>query len=129
MTPPQLHMHLELLFRAGILATSTVGEPGAHGAAVTGMQGIGVRTPRAAAVAAATIGLAGELHIPNGMMFIIGLLSIILAIGMEVMTRFIGSTFKVPGVAQKLHCSMAPPQTSIPMEFTTLVYDRIYEFS
>ena len=36
------------------------------------MQGIGVSTPRAAAVAAATVGFAIELHIPNGMMFTIG---------------------------------------------------------
>ena len=53
-TPPQLHMHLELLFSAGILATSTVGEPGVHGAVMTGMHGWGVSAPIAAAVAAAT---------------------------------------------------------------------------
>jgi hypothetical protein len=98
-----LHIHLELLFSAGILATRTVGDPGAQGAAVTGTQGIGVSTPKAAAVAAATVGLAGELHMPNGVMFMIGLLSIIVAIGMEVRTRFTGSTFKVPGAAPKLH--------------------------
>jgi hypothetical protein len=108
-------MHLELLLRAGILATRTVGEPGAHGAAVTGTQGIGVSTPKAAAVAAATVGLAGELHMPNGVMFIIGLLSIILAIGIEVRTAFMGSTFKVPGAAPKLHWIIAPPQTRIPI--------------
>ncbi len=56
--PPQLHMHLEELFSAGILPISTVGDPGTHGAAVTGMQGIGVKTPNAAAVADATIGFA-----------------------------------------------------------------------
>jgi hypothetical protein len=44
----------------------TVGEPGAHGAGVTGMQGMGVRTPMAAAVAAATVGLAMDVHIANG---------------------------------------------------------------
>lgn len=57
-TPPQLHISLLLLLRAGMFATRTVGEPGAHGAAVTGTQGIGVRTPIAAAVAEATVGLA-----------------------------------------------------------------------
>jgi len=51
-------MHLEELFSAGILPISTVGDPGTHGAAVTGMQGIGVKTPNAAAVADATIGFA-----------------------------------------------------------------------
>jgi hypothetical protein len=118
-------MHLELLLRAGILATITVGAPGAQGAAVTGMQGIGVNTPKAAAVAAATIGLDGELHIPKGIMFTIGLLSIILAMGIEVMTRLAGSTFKVPGAAPKLHWSMAPPQTRIPIESTTLFHNSV----
>lgn len=45
-------MHLQLLLSAGILASITMGTPGIHGAAVTGMQGIGVSTPSAAAVAA-----------------------------------------------------------------------------
>jgi hypothetical protein len=71
-TPPQLHMHLEVLSSAGILPIMTVGAPGIHGALVAGMQGIGVSTPSAAAVAAATIGLAGELHTPNGIIFIKG---------------------------------------------------------
>lgn len=47
----------------------TVGAPGAHGAAVTGMHGIGVSTPIAAAVTNATVGLARLVHMPNGMMF------------------------------------------------------------
>jgi hypothetical protein len=112
MTPPQLHVHFDELFRAGILAISTVGEPGIHGAAVTGTQGIGVSTPKAAAVAAATIGLAIELHIPKGKIFTIGLLSIILAMGIVVVVRFTGKTIKVPGAKPKEHCSVAPPHTS-----------------
>ena len=46
--------------------------PGIQGAEVTGIQGIGVSTPSAAAVAAMTIGFVGELHIAKGMMFFIG---------------------------------------------------------
>ena len=57
-TPAQLHMHFDVLFKPGIPRTMTVGEPGTQGAEVTGMQGIGVKTPNAAAVAAATIGFA-----------------------------------------------------------------------
>lgn len=53
------------LFSAGFEHISTVGDPAAHGAAHAGMHGIGVSTPIAAAVAAATVGLAGLLHIPN----------------------------------------------------------------
>lgn len=44
----------------------TVGEPGIQGAVVTGMQGIGVKTPNAAAVAEATVGFAGDEHMPKG---------------------------------------------------------------
>ena len=55
--PPQLHIHLALLIRAGILAILTC-PGGAHGAITTGIQGIGVNTPNAAAVADATVGFA-----------------------------------------------------------------------
>ena len=53
-TPPQLHMHLLELF-----------SPGAQGAAHAGIHGMGVSTPIAAAVALATVGFAGLLHIPK----------------------------------------------------------------
>lgn len=66
MTPAQLHISLELLLRAVVLPIITVGEPGAQGVEVTGIQGCGVGTPNAAAVAAATCGFDWELHIPKG---------------------------------------------------------------
>lgn len=72
MTPPQAHMHFELSFSVGMDPIITVGAPGTQGATVIGTHGIGVNTPSAAAVAAATVGLEGLLHIPNGMMFSIG---------------------------------------------------------
>lgn len=59
------------------------GEPGDHGADITGIHGIGVSTPRAAAVADATAGFAGFEHNPNGIIFTNGLLSIIVAAGLE----------------------------------------------
>ncbi len=71
-TPPHVHIHFDMLSRAGIFPIITVGDPGTQGAAVTGMQGIGVSTPRAAAVAEATSGLAMLMHIPNGGMLTIG---------------------------------------------------------
>lgn len=52
--PPHAQLAMHELFSAGIPPIITVGEPGFHGPAGTGMQGIGVSTPRAAAVAAAT---------------------------------------------------------------------------
>jgi len=79
MTPPQVHMSVEVLLRAGMPPIVTIGEPGAQGATVTGMQGIGVSTPSAAVVAEATAGFEGVMHIPNVGMFTIGKLSIIVA--------------------------------------------------
>jgi hypothetical protein len=93
----------------------TVGELGTHGAGITGTHGIGVKTPRAAAVAEITCGFEGALHIPNGGMLTIGTLSIIVAAGVPVNTRFCGSTTSEDGATPKLHCIIAPIQTWIPI--------------
>jgi hypothetical protein len=81
MIPPQLHVNLQLLLRAGMPPICTVGDPGAQGEAVAGTQGIGVNTPKAAAVAAATTGLAGLEQTPKGGMFTTGIWSMIVAAG------------------------------------------------
>ena len=128
MTPPQLHMHLEVLFNAGILPINTVGLPGAQGAAVTGTQGMGVSTPSAAAVADATVGLAMELHMPNGMMLTIGLLSMMLAAGLVAIVRLAGKTISVPGARPKLHCRLAPLHTSCPIEIISTSFALILLF-
>ena len=104
-TPAQLHISLLVLFRAGFPAISTVGLPGAHGAEIAGTQGQGVRTPRAAAVAEATVGFARDVHIQNGRIFVNGLLSIIFAIGACVTVLFVGSTVSAEGAIPKLHMS------------------------
>ena len=57
MTPPHWHKQVHVELRAGCPLISTVGEPGIHGAVVTGMHGCGVSVPMAAAVAAATCGI------------------------------------------------------------------------
>jgi hypothetical protein len=112
MTPAQVHMSLDVLSSAGMLPSSTVGAPGAQGAGVIGMQGIGVNTPKAAVVAAATVGLARLVHTPNGMMFTMGLLSMMLAAGMLLVSILLsGKTTRVLGARPKLHCSIAPEQT------------------
>src|SRR5262249_18934771 len=111
---------LELLSSAGIFAIKTVGAPGVQGAVVAGTQGMGVSTPSAAAVAAATVGLANDEHIPNGMMFTSGLLSMMFASGVCVSTRFAGNTTSVLGAAPKLHCNVAPILTCIAMPFPYL---------
>lgn len=81
MTPPNEQMHVEVLVNAGAGPDSTVGEPGIHGAAVIGVHGIGTKTPKAAAVAAATAGFAKLMHIPNPVMLTNGLLSRMFATG------------------------------------------------
>lgn len=110
-TPPHMHISLELLFRVGIFPSITVGAPGIQGAMVIGMQGIGTSTPKAAAVADTTIGLASDWHIPNGMTLTMGLLSMILAAGVPVITLLMGITMSVLGANPNVHCVMAPIQT------------------
>ena len=113
--PPQLHMHLQLLSNAGILAIISF-PPGIQGAAMTGMQGMGVSTPKAAAVAEATVGLAIDWHIPKGMMLTMGLLSMILAMGLFCTKGRMGSiTMKDDGAIPNVHCSIAPAQTNCPI--------------
>ncbi len=102
-TPPQMQLSFELLFSAGIFPSMTVDEPGAHGAGVTGTQGMGVRTPNAAEVAEATVGFEMDEHTPNGGMFTIGLPSMMLAKGVFDDVRFAGSTLSTAGAAPKLH--------------------------
>jgi hypothetical protein len=97
-----------------MLPTITVGLPGTQGATVIGMQGIGVRTPNAATVAATTVGFASDEHMPKGIIFIIGTLSIIFAAGiLLVMVRLIGRTTRELGATPKLHIRDAPMQTCI----------------
>jgi hypothetical protein len=72
MTPPQVQLHVLELVSAGDPLIMTVGDPGDHGATVTGMQGWGVRTPMAADVAADTCGFDMDMHMPNGMMLTFG---------------------------------------------------------
>ncbi len=77
-----------------------------------GMQGIGVNTPKAAEVADATVGFTRDMHIPNGMMFTIGMWSMMFASGtMFVWTLFGGRTTSALGIMPKLHIIIAPWQT------------------
>lgn len=72
MIPPHIQVQVEVLFKAGKLLIKNVGEPGAQGATVTGIQGIGTNTPSAAAVAVATTGFVGVAQSPKGKMFTMG---------------------------------------------------------
>lgn len=99
MLPPQAHLHFEFLVSAFLFAIFTLLEPGFHGPAITGMQGIGVSTPIAAEVAADTVGLDIERHIPKGGMLTMGMLSITVAAGnLSANVLLMGGTMRVLGV-------------------------------
>ncbi len=103
-TPAHMHMQVDVLSSIGMLPSSTVGDPGIHGAGVFGTHGIGVSTPIAAAVAAATAGLAGEMQTPNGRMLTIGAWSMMFAATcVPHCTRFVGNTCNAEGAAPIVH--------------------------
>jgi hypothetical protein len=109
MTPPYAQFAMHELLTAGLPPIITVGEPGDQGAGTTGMHGIGVRTPKAAAVAAATWGFAIDIHTPKGAMFIMGTLSMMLAAKTPpAWVMLTGRTVNVLGAAPKVHIIMAP---------------------
>jgi hypothetical protein len=83
---------------------------------------MGVRTPRAADVAEATVGLAMELHTPKGMILTMGTWSMILAAGVGTINRFCGRTIRTLGATPKLHCSVAPIHTRKGIILTSLDY-------
>lgn len=112
MTPAYEHISLQLLLSAGLFPIITVTEPGIHGPAGAGMHGIGVSTPSAAAVAAATVGFAMLMHGPKGLMLSIGTLSMMVAAGLPpAMVLATGSTPNGDGIDPKLHISSAPSVT------------------
>ncbi len=105
-TPPTVHINLELLLRAGVLPIKTVGEPGVHGAVIAGTQGCD--TPADAAVF--------NWHVPNGLILTVGLLSIIVAADwFEIITLLAGDTSSVPGADPETHIIDAPLHTHIPI--------------
>ena len=113
MTPAQVHNNWLILSSAGAFPSITVGAPGTHGEGVFGMHGIGVRTPKAAAVAAATIGLAGLMHIPKGKMFTMGIWSFMFAAGIYSVFSIFGGgrTASVLGAMPIVHIICTPMHT------------------
>jgi len=83
------------------------------------MQGCGVRTPIAAAVAAATVGLARLLHIPHGDMLTMGAASVMTSIGLpSASTVILFVDVRFPGVVPKLHMHIAPVVTTSAIKFS-----------
>lgn len=118
-TPPQVHIHLQLLLRAGGVLIEKVGVPGIQGAGITGTQGAGVGTPPAAAVAAITTGFILELHIPKGGILAMGAKSIIVAASFpSIMVGVpLGITISELGVVPQEHFSVAPITTCLVIFF------------
>ncbi len=104
-------MHFDVLFKAGCPPIMQVAEPGTHGT-VTGTHGIGVKTPNAAAVAEATVGLAIDEHMPKVGMFVIGIQSAIVAAGEPAMVLLVGNTTRAEGATPNEHIITAPAVTS-----------------
>src|SRR6201987_1598876 len=99
-----MHIRVLVLSNVGFPPSITVGARGPQGDVVTGMHGIGVSTPNAAAVAAATAGFAGDMHMPNGMIFTSGTWSMMFASGCSaVFTRLTGSTVRLLGATPMVH--------------------------
>jgi len=91
---------------------------GIHVPTVDGTQGIGVRTPRAAAVADDTVGFAIDEHIPQDGMFTNGEMSCIVAAGFPPIISFVWEvTLSDAGTVPKEHCTMAPVTTIFPTNF------------
>ena len=86
----------------------TVGQPGTH-ATVDGTHGPGVSTPSAAAVSAAVLGFARLMQTPKGKMFMNGLASMMLAIGLfSAIVRLIGGTTMLEGAAPWVQLKVSP---------------------
>ena len=122
-TPANAQFNLQVLLSAGIPRNNTVGDPGAQGPGIVGVQGMGVRTPSAAAVADATAGFASEVHMMNGGMFTNGILSMMFALGGPSLSTLGEATESVEGPVPNVHCIIAPIHTSCAMRFPRKISD------
>jgi hypothetical protein len=110
-----MHSQVQVFVSAGISVIVTDTAPGAHGVVVTGTHGMGVNTPRAAAVADATSGLLGVLHMPKVGMLSIGTKSMMVAAGRPPAVTPVGVALSGAGVKPNEHVIMAPVTTCCPM--------------
>jgi hypothetical protein len=110
--PPHIHMLRQLLVRAGMFSTNTSAFPGIHGVVIAGMQGAGVGTPMAAAVAEMTAGFMGDEHMPKDEILVPGAKSLIFSFGM-----FDKNTFR-EGFAINGHGAIPKEQVIIAPEVT-----------
>jgi hypothetical protein len=104
------------LVKTGFPPARHFGDVAVQGPATAGIQGCGVNTPNAAAVAAATCGFAILEHIPQLEILTLGAKSIIVATGFpSAKTKFCEVTLSVAGVVPKGHKILAPAATITPI--------------
>lgn len=107
-TPPYAHMHIAPCASTGWPPTIVRGALGVHVPVVAGTQGMGVSTPSAAAVAAATCGFASDVHIANVGTFTRGAASAMVATGRpSTRTRGVGSATSVAGAVPNEQVTVA----------------------
>ncbi|GHT88314.1 hypothetical protein FACS1894113_0460 [Alphaproteobacteria bacterium] len=123
--PPKAHIHIFPFMTTAPVASSTVGLVDTQGDAITGTHGIGVKTPSAAAVAAATAGLAGHEHIPKHAILSIGTKLVMLATGkLQARTLFKGRMLSGPGATPNEHLHTAPFTANMKQSKTTNSIDH-----
>lgn len=99
------------MVRAGIPPSITFGEPGAHIPAGTGVHGMGVKDPIAAAVAAATAGFAILQQTPKGIMLAKGATEATVPGGVGLITTGGGINTSAEGAAPMVHTACDPTTT------------------
>ena len=112
-SPAQAHIMVSQAPNAGKGPNITLGDPGAQGLTGTGTQGMGTRTPKAAAVAAATSGLAKLVHTPKGRIFTKGIIAIIVPAGVGAIITGGGKNINGDGAAPMLQVAIVPIVASI----------------
>lgn len=110
-TPAYAQKHCDPATTTGAPPAVICGAIGVQGATMTGTQGIGVSTPSAAAVAAATVGFANDWHMPKGGMFAPGTMSVMFATGRPSTAGRGATTFRVDGTMPNEQVIIAPDTT------------------
>lgn len=110
-TPAKAHMHVEPETRAGSPPIRVVGERGIQGVSA-GTHGIGVKTPKAAAVAVATVGLARLVHMPKVGMLTGATQEMVAAGLLSISTFEAGSTSREAGAMPNEQITIAPMFTA-----------------
>ena len=105
--PPHEQINLHELSNVGMPPVNTAVLPVIQGETVIGMQGMGVRTPIAAAVAAATVGLARLMQVPKVGMLAMGVKFMMVPTCRVAVTMALGVTISEEGAAPKVQDIMA----------------------